>query len=1358
MNRKNIEDLYPLTPLQQGMVFHSLADPESGAYVEQTSCLLDGQLDAEAFERAWQQVMQRHPILRTAFIGEGQKELAQVVFRQLELPFTLLDWSNLPIDERQQRCEQYLYEDRQYGFTLSQAPLFRLTLIQEGVRRHRFVWTYHHALLDGWSGPLLFQEVFALYDAYRRGKKPMLPQPRPYRDYIAWLRKQSLTEAEAFWRQNLAGFHAPTPLVVEKTAHSSATYFAEQHIDLPAEDFAELQALARTYGLTMNTLTQGAWALLLSRYSSEDDVLFGATVAGRPTELTGVETMIGLFINTLPVRVTVPSDGSCAAWLQELQTRQAELRRYEYTPLVQIHGWSNVPRDQALFETLLVFENYPMDMTAAAEDGDLVIGELESVEQTNYPLNLVAGVANTLTLKISYDAERFDAATIERMLGHLATLLRGFAATPDAPPATLPILTAAEHKLILDEWNAAARPFPADRCIQEMFAGQAARTPDAIAVRFAGADLSYAELNRQANRLAHYLRRHGVGPETLVGICTERSFDMIIAILGVLKAGGAYVPLDPTYPSERLSFMLRDAGVRLLLAHAAVGDVLDALAAEASTTGIELQIIALDDDQPLIAGEPEHEPPLETTPENLAYVIYTSGSTGRPKGALLEHRGLVNLIHIYIDDMDISPDDKVLQFFAFGFDGSVLDIFAALLSGATLCLLPREATLPGEEMAQILHDEAITMTMLPPSVLATLPDGDYPDLRIIVSGGEACTREIVARWAPGRRFYNGYGPTEATVATTWHLIDPKLASERIPLGHPIANMQFYILDQRQQPVPIGVPGELCIGGVGLARGYHNRPDLTAEKFIANPFAPEISARLYRSGDLVRYREDGMLDFLGRIDHQVKLRGFRIELGEIETVLTRHPAVRQAVVLLREDVVGEPRLVAYYALADTDAGETDLVPELRSFLRERLPAYMVPARFMLLNAFPLTPNGKIDRRGLPAPDQVGGSEPREYVAPRNERERTLVAIWEEVLGQTPIGVADNFFDLGGHSLLAIRASALIEQKTGRRASLQLLYRQPTIAELAVALDTATGDDPAATIVPIQPGNQRRPLFFIHPSGGSVHWYHDLARHLGPNQPFYGLQARGIEGDAPLHNDIEAMATYYTAAIRSVQPHGPYLLGSWSLGVILAYAVAHTLETQGEQVEFLAIFDQGPYPPGEAPDDLASYLIEVFGDHIPLNPADLQNHESNEQIAHVLHEGQRTGWIYREVSFGQFSRFVEILRTHKLAWHHYAPPAYNGRITLFRAMDGAHDQHNNNGRIQTRGGPLNRLLAGLNLARRKPETHAAADDLDAMGWDELARGGVDVIPVPGDHITMLMEPHVKTLAEQLRARLDQAGTAS
>ena len=1307
---KNVESFYPLSPMQQGMIFHSLLAPESGMYVEQVSCRLRGGLNIPAFERAWQRVIERHSILRTAFAGEELKEPVQVAHKRAALPLEQQDWRGLTAAEQAARLETFLQAGRARGFKLSEPPLMRLALMRVADDACDFVWCYHHALLDGWSVPLLMREVFAFYDAFQRGQELRLAPPRPYRDYIAWLKKQDATRAEAFWRRTLAGFTAATPLTVDRTSTGDDGY-AEQEVHLAVEATSALQSLARKHQLTMNTLVQGAWALLLSRYSGEESVVFGATVSGRPAELPGAETMIGLFINTLPVRVHAPPEATPTTWLKDLQAQQSEMRQYEYSSLTQIQGWSGVPRGQPLFESILVFENYPIVGALSEQAGSLEILNLQSAEQTNFPLALVAGVSGELMLKILYDQSRFEAGAIRRMIGHLQTLLDGMAASLDGQPGSLgdvPLLTAAEKHQLLIEWNDTDAEFPADRCVHQLFESQVEQTPEAVAIVCNGQRLTYAELNRNANQLAHHLQAQGVKPETLVGICLERSAEMIVAMLGVLKAGGAYVPLDPAYPLERLAFMLEDSGAMILITQKRLLERLPPNHA---------QKVFLDE-----PASPAHDgnPVSNAGPENLAYVIYTSGSTGQPKGALLQHRGLCNLCQVYIRDFEIKPESRVLQFFSLSFDGSVADSFPSLIAGAALVIAKQEALLPGPGLIRLLRDQAITVAYLPPAVLAALPDDELPSLKTLISAGESCSREIAARWSPGRRFFNAYGPTEATVAASHYLVAETPKGNLVPIGRPISNTQLYLLDSRLRPVPVGVPGELHVGGVGLARGYHNRPELTAEKFIEirelenSPILRLRSGQvsnspiLYKTGDLARYCPDGNIEFLGRMDHQVKIRGFRIELGEIEAVLKRHPALQDAVVIARESE-GEKRLVAY-VVPKEEGGPG--IEELRGFLQAKLPAYMVPAAFVSMAALPLNPNGKVDRKALPAPDSDRPDLAKTFVAPRDALELQLSRIWEDILGVHPVGVTDDFFELGGHSLLAVRLAAQVRQQLGRDLQLMTLFQNTTVEQLASALRREQRG--ATSLVEIQPRGTRRPLFFIHPSGGSVHWYADLARRLGKDQPFYGLQARGVNGDQEIHTRIEEMAACYVAAIRAAQPEGPYQLGSWSMGVIIAFEMAQQIRAEGQEVSLLAMLDQGPFTPGEPPEDDTAYLADVFGKHVPVSVDRLRQMEPEAQVAHVLAEAKRVKFVYPDITLEQFSRFVHILKTHTEAWRQYEPQSYPGRVTLFRSAE-----------------------------------QAEAGDL---GWGQVALGGVEIHEVPGDHLSMIHEPDVRSLAEKLKACLE------
>ncbi|MDY7076204.1 MAG: amino acid adenylation domain-containing protein, partial [Chloroflexota bacterium] len=1136
MSKRNIEAVYPLSPMQQGMLFHSLYAPESGVYFEQLSCTLRGNLDVPAFERAWQRVVERHPVLRTSFVWKRLDKTLQVVHRRVRLPLEQQDWRGMSLAEQEARLEAFLQAERSRGFNLAQPPLVRLALMRTEENGHSFVMNHHHLLLDGWSLPLLMKEVMTFYEAFSKDQELDLEPGRPYRDYIAWLQKQDATEAQVFWRQTLEGFAAPTPLIVDRdptNVPDQEQDYAMQEIRLPADTTAALQSLARQHQLTLNTLVQGAWALLLSRYSGEEDVVFGATVSGRPAEMAEAETMMGLFINTLPVRVQVRPEASAVSWLKELLALQVEMRQYEYSSLTQIQGWSDVPQGVPLFESILVFENYPVDASLQGQKGSLEIENVRSIERTNYPLTVVSGPGHEMALNVAYDCRRFDAGAVKRMLGHLQTLLEGIASDPEQRLSALPLLTEAERQQLLVAWNATEIPYPADRCVHELFEARVAQQPEAIAVTFPstgsgqGEDkaLTYEKLNRRANQLAHYLQKLGVGPETLVGICVERSLEMIIGVLGVLKAGGAYLPLDPAYPPERLTFMVEDAQVPVLLTQAHLRNTQYAIR----------DTICLDAGWQDIAQESDENPVSGATPESLAYVIYTSGSTGKPKGTMLQHRGLCSFANAQILVLGTGIGSRVLQFASFGFDASVGEIFLALLSGATLCLARRETLLSVPDLARLLREEAITTATLPPVVLRMLFAEDLPALQKVMSVGEACSPDIVARWTPGRQFYNGYGPTETTIGATWSLIEG--ASDgvtNIPIGQPFANVQVYLLDAHLQPVPVGVPGELHIGGVGVGRGYLNRPGLTAERFIPDPFPPPSvpplpgggGARLYKTGDLARYLPDGNIEFLGRIDHQVKVRGFRIELGEIETVLSKHPAVQQATVLAREDEPGEKQLVAYVVPEDETRPD---VGELRAFLKESLPAYMVPPAFVVLEAMPLTPNGKVDRRALPAPDGTRPDLDETFVAPRTPEEEILAGIWSQVLGVERVGVYDDFFDLGGHSLLATRLASRVREAFQVELPLRDLFETPTVAQLAEIVRAAGRDEGELPISPIEPiprdamtglPTESPPLSFAQ----QRLWFLDQ---LAPGNLFYNIPTV-VRLEGPL--DVEALERSLNEIVR------------------------------------------------------------------------------------------------------------------------------------------------------------------------------------------------------------------------------------
>jgi amino acid adenylation domain-containing protein/non-ribosomal peptide synthase protein (TIGR01720 family) len=1052
---RNAEDVYPLSPMQEGMLFHSLLEPESGVYFEQVGFELRGPLHAPSLARAWQHLVDRHPVLRTRFAWDGLPRPLQIVQRRATLSWEEHDWRGTPAVEQRERIDALLAADRNRGLDLSRCPLMRMSLVRTAEETHWLVWSFHHIVLDGWCLSLVLKDVAAAYEAFRHGRWPDLPPVRLYRDHIAWLQEQDMDQAEEFWRGSLRGFAAPTPLPLDRAPARVDQTGAEinTHVfHLSSSATAGLKALGRQHQLTLNTIVQGAWALLLSRWSGESDVVFGVSVSGRPAVLPGVESMVGLFVNTLPLRVQVLGSESLLPWLKRLQAQQIEQRQYEYSPLVRVQGWSEVPAGRPLFESILGFENYPVDASVRPL---ATLGEVLYRGRTSYPLSIIVGPGPRLSLRIGYDRRRLDSQAVSRIVAHLTTLLEAIAAQPEACLFDLPLLSGAERRQILVEWNATAAGDPQKVLVHERFEQQAARMPDAPALVFGEERLTYAELAQRSNQVANRLRGLGVGPEVQVGICVERSAEMVVGLLGILKAGAAYLPLDPNYPRDRLAFMLADSGVGVLLTQ-------ERLLSKLPPHGA--RVVCLDRDWPEIAEESGEFSASGVGADNLAYVIYTSGSTGRPKGVQVTHCGLGNLAEAETRVFGVHPGSRVLQFASLSFDASIFEIVMALGAGACLCVGTREALLPGVSLLRELRERKVSIVTLPPSALAALPVEELPALEVVTVAGENCPAELVKRWGKGRRFYNLYGPTEATVWSTYALCaDGDVAP---PIGGPIRNTRVYVLDTRLQPVPVGAPGELHIGGLGLARGYLNRPDLTAERFVPDPFAEEPGGRLYRTGDLVKYRSDGALEFLGRQDTQVKVRGFRIELGEIEAVLGRHPGVRDTVVLLREDVPGDKRLVAYFVPREESPAS---VAALRTYVLERLPDHMAPAAFVLLERFPLTPNGKVDRRALPAPEGRPDLAER-YVAPRSGIEQKIAAVWQDVLKLEKVGARDNFFDLGGHSLHLLQVHGRLRGEFDGDVSVMDLFRYPTIQAIAERL--SEGDREVSALRRVKERQEKR----------------------------------------------------------------------------------------------------------------------------------------------------------------------------------------------------------------------------------------------------------------------------------------------
>ena len=1063
-----VEDIHPLSPLQQGLLFHSQLEG-AGSYVSQLLLPFTG-LDPARLENAWRQVLARHGVLRSRFLlGERPLQLVQA---EVALDWQSFDWREQ--GDFDAALQAFCTSERERGFDLQQAPLLRLALIQRGAGDFVLVWTLHHLLLDGWSNGLLFAEVLALYHGDR------LPAPGgQFRDYIGWIDGQGAEAEQAFWREQLAQLDGATRIAGCLPCPAPEQGHARHPLPLDATTEQRIRSHAQRHGLTLNTLVQAAWALLLARLTGKRSLCFGATVAGRPTELAGSEQMLGLFINSLPVAIQLPAEQQLGDWLAALQVQNLQLREHEHSPLHDIQRWVG-SAGEALFDSLLVFENYPLgDALKQAERGELRLGMPQSHEFTHYPMTLAVLPGSRLELLLAYDRTHFDATGIAQVEALLRQALDQVCGDPARALGSLELASTGEQAQ-LAEWNTPRQAFDAKRLLPKLIAEQARLRPDAIALVHGGERVSFAELEACANRLAQLLVSHGVQPESRVGVSLERGNAMIVAMLGVLKAGGAFVPLDPDYPRERLSYMVEDSGLKWLLTSSDLTERLPL-----SSTVEPLYLDKLD-----LSTFEAAAPAVQLHPLNLAYLIYTSGSTGQPKGVAVNHLGLCMHVQTIGQRYGMTPDDVELHFASISFDGALERWTVPLAFGSRLVIRDQELW-SAEKTCQVIADEGVTISCLPPSYAQQLLDwvesqGLKLPVRSWTLGGEAFTRETYERLQKvlqPKRIINGYGPTETVVTPLiWEAYPgDSFEAAYAPIGNPVGPRSLYVLDADLNLLPIGVAGELYIGGeVGLARGYFQRPELTAERFLPDPFG-KAGERMYRTGDLVRWRADGTLDYLGRVDHQVKIRGFRIELGEIESQLLALDGVQEAAVIARETPTGK-QLVGYVVARDnTDANA------LRAELAKVLPDYMVPAQIIALEKLPLTPAGKLDRAALPEPTWQSQS----YEAPQTDNERILAVIWAEVLGVERVGRQDHFFELGGDSIVALKVVSRIRQQ-GLQLPLKALFEQSRLADCAVALQREAADAPVLRALPrggdLPLSHAQQRLWFLNrldPSNGAYH---------------------------------------------------------------------------------------------------------------------------------------------------------------------------------------------------------------------------------------------------------------------------------
>jgi len=1142
-------------------------------------------------------------------------------------------------------------------------------------------------------------------------------------DAQSWLPSESHDTQLNYWKQHLAGNLPILELPTDRPRAVSRNYKNAKRSLLLANTLVKaLSVLSQQAKSTLFMTILAAFNVLLYRYTGQEDILVGSPMA-TPSQMKQEENKG--FVNTLVLRTNLANHPT----FQELLARVRQMTKTAYKhsdlPFEKIvkaveaeQNLNNCPLFQVMFE-LNPLDSLPLgdenSATLNQEQSSLVVNSLKLENETTTKLDLALVLKETLEGVdgyIEYNANLFEAATIDRLICHFQTLLEGIVTDPEQRISDLPLLTVAERQTLLVDWNQTQKDYPKSACIHQLFEAQVERTPEAVAITFEDKSLTYRQLNGKANQLAHYLQARGVKPDVLVALCVERSLEMVVGLLGILKAGGGYVPLDPAYPPDRVSFMLSDAQVPVLLTQNSL------------LTGLpehEAQVVCLDTDWEAISQLSQDNPVSTVASNHLAYVIYTSGSTGKPKGVQLCHQSVSNFLYSMSQQPGLTDQDILVAVTTISFDIAVLELYLPLIMGAKVVLVSRDVATNGAKLLETLtHSGATIMQATPATWRLLLASGwqSTPRLKILC-GGEAMPRELANQLLDkSTSLWNVYGPTETTVWSTAHKVEASrllARSQDAPesIGRPIANTQIYLLDAHLQPVPIGIPGELHIGGDGLARGYLNRPELTQQRFIPDPFSNFPGARLYKTGDLARYLANGNIDYIGRIDNQVKIRGYRIEVGEIEAVLREHPSVREAVVIARENDLGDKRLVAYLV-----SEQVISTSELRRLVKDKLPDYMMPSAFVRLEALPLTPNGKIDRRALPAPDTIKQEPEETFVAPQDDLELQLTQIWQKVLGISNIGIKDNFFELGGHSLLAVQLFAEIEQIFAKNLPLATLLQAPTIEGLASILRQEKWSAPCSSLVAIQPNGSKTPLFCIHPIGGNVLEYLNLVKYLGSEQPVYGLQAQGVDGKQTPRKQVEEMAAHYIQEIRTLQPQGPYLLAGFSFGGWIAYEMAQQLQTQGQKVALLAMFDTRS--PNLEPQKVSfvKSVIMRLGHLRQIAPTEKWDY-LRIIVRWYLNKDEYKDYLRRQLP--ESLQNFEVLDANMEASRNYVPSVYPGSITLFRCS------------IQD---------------PKYSHQHT-------LGWSELV-GGVEIYNVPSYHDRILREPHVQALAEKLKISLEKSLT--
>nr|WP_326491738.1 non-ribosomal peptide synthetase [Myxococcus stipitatus] len=1307
----------PLSFAQQRLWFLEQLQPGTAFYLMPAALQVSGPLELPLFHHAVDELVRRHESLRTSFRVE-RGEPHQVIHPATPGLLRVVDLTGLAEEQRRAEVTRRAAEDARLPFDLSTGPLLRMTMLVLAPTEHVLLLCMHHTISDGWSQTLLVRELAALYTAFRRGQPSPLPElPVQYADYARWqrewLRGDVLAAQLDWWKERLEGASTALELLTDRPRPAVRSFRgATVPVVLSASLSQALEVLAAREGATPFMVLLAGFQALLHRMSGQEDLLVGTPIAGRRDART--EGLIGFFVNTLVLRSRVHPTESFRAFLAQAKDMTLGAFEHQDVPFERLVEALQPERDLSrtpLFQAIFALQNTP---DAEASLSELTFRGLEvenTVSRFELELSLVR-TAEGYQGALVFDTELFERSTAERFVTRLQLLLEAAMAQPDVPLTSHPLLTRTERHAVLTDWNRThSRGHPVGNIAQH-FSAQAQRAPDAVALVLGRERMTYAELDERSSRLANHLLALGVGLEARVGVCMQRSFDLVVGLLAILKVGAAYVPVDPSHPASRRAFILEDARVSVILTQEALADSLSAGARP---------VVRVDTDWAVIARRPRDVPYIHIDAENLAYVTYTSGSTGQPKGVEIAHRGVLRLVldpgFVYLDSREV-----LLQLSPLAFDASTFELWGALLNGARLVLHPH-ATVDLDELAETLSRHQVTVLWLTAALFEQVqrhrPDALTPIRQVLAGGDVLSVPSVRERLATGRPLVNGYGPTEnTTFTTTHHLSGEEHLGVTVPIGQPIHHTQVYVLDDALRPVPVGMAGELYVAGAGLARGYTGQPALTAERFVPNPFATAPGERLYRTGDRVYWRPDGTLMFLGRLDAQVKLRGFRVEPAEVEAALRACPQVSEAVVLVHEAMPGDKRLVAWVT---PRPGQSIDAGALRGALQQHVPEYMVPSHFVVLTALPLTPNGKVDTRALPALMLDAGTS-SSWLAPRDVLELRLARLWEEVLGVENVGVRSSFFELGGHSLLAVRLMAEVGERMGRKLPLATLFQSPTIEQLAEVLRR---EDRGAPSTLVRFGQHtpdgKTPFFCVHPVGGNVLCYAELASLLGKDRPFIGLQARGVEDEGAPRTSIEEMASAYVEALREVQPRGPYLLGGWSLGGVVAYEMARQLRARGDEVALVALFDAyAPGPTRDEPtptrlDEVLLFARDLMGASLAtleLDVTTLASLSPDAVLERLLEAGHASGALPRGTDLARLQALFQVFAAHHAAVLRYTPPVLRERVVLFEASES--------------------------------EDGTAAD----RGWAALVGPPLERHVVPGDHYSLLREQGVRMLAERLR----------